>query len=127
MRILLTVTTSLFLIPCTSFADTNCRLVEYNDHFVAECTGDKTAVTDVGVPQNMPYQVPNGAAKPVAGQGRSTVAGQLNQPLVVASSSSPAQSASAAAPKLLHRQGRQQFQEALQEARAERGRITAGQ
>jgi hypothetical protein len=55
---------SIMALPSASFAATDCRYVEYPDHYEAVCTGDTAADTSRATTVNRPMPVARGKHRP---------------------------------------------------------------
>lgn len=121
MRTLILLT--MILTPLLSHAQTNCRSVELPDHVEAVCTGDeKAAAVDIPstksparvVNQQLTAseqkQAPETVAIEPAGQQQDPATPQATQP-------------KAPQPTIVHRQGRQQYQKGMDDAKAARSRL----
>ena len=118
MRYILTAI--LLIIPALAMAQTDCRVVELKDRLEVVCVGDEKPVPESAVPialqpaeklANSPQE--NSSSSTPALQAKNTTATETPQRV---SNITPA----AASPQ---RQGRQQFQKGMEEARASRSQI----
>lgn len=112
MKILMTV--FIVLVPGFVVAATNCHMAEYPDHYEAVCIGDEKAIPE-------PYQ------KPAPTQNQPAPASTFTNQAAV---TSPVMEQANTTIKLsgpVRHQGRQQFQQALKEARDSRARLLAEQ
>jgi hypothetical protein len=140
MRLL--VAAILILVPCLAFARTDCRAIEHPDHFEAVCLGDEKAVpaheqSSVTVTQSGPPESPRTSpesAKPGEQKLRSfSQSVSPDVPTVQKQSATTVKTTPSipSTPELqgpvVHRQGRQQFQKALEDARASRQKLISDQ
>jgi hypothetical protein len=115
------------LLPCTATAKTDCNIVDYPDHYEAVCTGDAKmpAVSDQTPAAHQALGRPllsDAAPSPAQSQNPApgSAAGAPG-PVAEPGGTSPAQGAQGAT--VVHRQGRQQYQKGLEDARAARNQL----
>ena len=114
MKILISVL--LILVPTASLAVTDCHIVEFPDHYEAVCTGDEKSVPDPA-PQQSIVQSPlrmqiTAPVNPGSGTPVATVA-------------TPSAGSAVTSPTPIQRQGRQQFQQAMKDAKEMRAKLIA--
>jgi hypothetical protein len=119
----------LLLIPSLAIAETKCNYIDYPDRDVVDCSGDeaasKAADQKVAPPQplqstaqnltnqtDVENQVPYDASQKPA-DPEATVTPPASQPAQPASNQNT----------IMHRQGRQQFQQSLEDAKASRKQL----
>jgi hypothetical protein len=110
----------ILLLPCLLYASTNCKVVEYGDHYDVSCSGDEKSAPASTQPAitNTPVETAPVAAQ----QGESAPSG-------VTADSSPAMQAHSAAqtgasqPPVVQRQGRRPPKSVMDEARAMRDQV----
>lgn len=126
MRILLAI--ALTFVHGLSFAQTNCRAVDLPDHMEAVCVGDEKAVPAPETPATSAFQ------REVTRQQAVTEQIRVSEPAAAAPAPQP-QNSSTAMPMgqtttgqgspaaVVHRQGRQQYKQGMDEARAARQKL----
>ena len=116
---------ALILAPNLSSAQTDCRAVEFADHMEAQCTGDEkaTPVTETASPPS--YQRTEVIQKAVPEQIQSSVPTEAAQPTQAHTAAAPSIAAPAQQSQntVGQRQGRQQYKNGMDEARAARLRL----
>jgi len=114
MRIFISVL--LILLPTMALAATDCHVVEYQDHYEAVCTGDEKSVPD-SAPQQSIVQSPL----------RMQITAPVNSGSVApaATAAIPSVGTVVTSPPIVQRQGRQQFQQAMKEAKEMRAKLIA--
>lgn len=124
MRILIAV--ALFLVAGNAFAQTDCRSVEHPDHYEAVCTGDEKAIAAPETPPSSAIQRGETLPQAAAEQMRSSVPAAADtpaQPQATAVPSPQTPQSQAAPGTIVHRQGRQQYQKGMDEARSARQQL----
>jgi hypothetical protein len=126
MRILIVI--ALMLAPGLSFARTDCHVAEHPDHFEAVCIGDEkaspapdtpaAAAIQHGEPLQQAATEQMGASVP-----SETVPAAKPQTAAASVPSSQTSQTQLSQGAVVHRQGRQQFQKGMEDARANRLRL----
>jgi hypothetical protein len=100
-----------------SFARTDCRTVEYPDHFEAVCVGDEKAIPVPDAPSATPVQRGE-TFQQVVPESQRAVSPSSAVPTVSNTRQPSTNSSSQQA--VVNRQGRQQYQKGMDDARAAR-------
>ena len=117
MRILLVI--ALILAPGLSFARTDCRAVEHPDYLEAVCVGDEKASPAPETPTSDIIQRGEPQQQATPEQMRASVP-EVQSHTAVATPPSQASQNQVSQGTVIHRQGRQQYQKGMDEARAAR-------
>ena len=120
MRNLITI--ALILLPGLSLAHTDCRVVEHPDHVEAVCIGDEKATPAPETPPTSAFQRRETVPQAAPEQTRAALPVPLEQPQTAAGAMTSTQSSAPPVPHgtVVNRQGRQQYQKGMEEARAAR-------
>jgi hypothetical protein len=118
---------ALILTPGLSFAQTDCRTVEYQDHVEVVCSGDEKALPapdalTAAAERNQSVQEKTPITEtpaPASSTQAQPAPADATQPQTV---QSPAPQGA-----VVHRQGRQQYQKAMEDARAARSKLILDQ
>ena len=113
---------ALLIIPYSAVAVTNCHYVEFPDHYDAVCLGDEKSAPDATANRS--------AAAPNPVPVKSSEVTPKSLPTDTAGKSVPVANVGPVTGKKApgvasHRQGRQQYQDLIQEAREKRGQALA--
>ena len=114
------ITIGMVLLPCMAFANTDCRVINYPDHYEAVCIGDEKAPL-APAQQTAPPQVSATITQPVV--TAPSQASVTSQAAETAGKSLPSQMPATRGAAIMHRQGRQQYQKGMEEAKAARMRL----